>query len=140
LLDADKSQAELGRIIGVDQATISRLVSRVPVITRQTLRVLSLRRSLLASSKSSRALYTAPGLANAKAAGVPTYVAKVEQPAATVAKYLEIPIDVAPSTLHPVAARKSSPSGFETLSLSNARQQLLSCENSSGYSSNARMR
>ena len=28
LLDADKSQAEVGRILGVDQATISRLVSR----------------------------------------------------------------------------------------------------------------
>ena len=41
-------------------------------------------------------------------------------------KYLEIPVDVDANALAPVAYRKSPPSGFEALSLTNARQQYLS--------------
>jgi tyrosinase len=73
-----------------------------------------------------KSLYTVSNIATAKSAGVASFVAKVEQPAATVAKYLEIAVDVAPTALAPVAHRKSPSSGFEILSLSNARQLYLS--------------
>jgi len=43
----------------------------------------------------------------------------------TVAKYLEIPVDVDAAALAPVAARPSLPSGFEMLSLTAARQHYL---------------
>jgi tyrosinase len=49
----------------------------------------------------------------------------VTQPAATVAKYLEIPVDVDAAALAPVAARPSLPSGFEMLSLTAARLHYL---------------
>jgi tyrosinase len=58
-------------------------------------------------------------------AGIASYSASLTQPAATVAKYLEIPVDVDAAALAPVAARPSLPSGFETLSLTAARQNYL---------------
>lgn len=72
-----------------------------------------------------RNLYTVRDIAAAKTTGIASYTAPVQQPAATVAKFLEIPIEVAASALAPVATRKSPPSGFETLSLGNARQQYI---------------
>ena len=72
-----------------------------------------------------RSLYTVPDVAAAKLAGVAAYAAAVTQPAATVAKYLEIPVDVAASALAPVATRRSLSSGTETLSLENARRQFI---------------
>jgi tyrosinase len=73
-----------------------------------------------------KSLYRVPNLATAKQAGVAAFAAPVTQPAATAAKYLEIPVDVDAEALAPVAARKSLPSGFETLSLPAARQHYLS--------------
>ncbi|MDA9476873.1 hypothetical protein XI03_20760 [Bradyrhizobium sp. CCBAU 65884] len=61
----------------------------------------------------------------ARPAGIASYSAPVTQPAATVAKYLEVPIDVDAAALAPVAARPSLPSGFEILSLATARQHYL---------------
>ena len=68
-------------------------------------------------------LYVAPKGA-AKPAGISSYSTAVTQPA-TIAKYLEVPIEVDAAALAPVAARQSLPSGFETLSLPAARQQYL---------------
>jgi tyrosinase len=73
-----------------------------------------------------KSLYAVSNIATAKPGGVASYVAAVDKPAATVAKYLEIPVDVDASALAPVATRKSAPSGFESLSLTNARQQFIS--------------
>ena len=61
----------------------------------------------------------------ARPAGIASYSASVTQPAATIAKYLEVPVDVDAAALAPVAARPSLPSGFETLSLAAARQHYL---------------
>jgi tyrosinase len=69
-----------------------------------------------------RSLYTVPNVATAKLSGVAAFAAAVTQPAATVAKYLEIPIEVAASALAPVASRRSPSSGSETLSLESARR------------------
>ena len=68
-------------------------------------------------------LYVAPKGAT-KPAGISSYSTAVTQPA-TIAKYLEVPIEVDAAALAPVAARQSLPSGFETLSLPAARQQYL---------------
>jgi tyrosinase len=73
-----------------------------------------------------KSLYRVSNVATAKSAGIASYAAAVERPAGTVAKYLEIPVDVDANALTPVATRKSPPSGFETLSLTNARQQYIS--------------
>ena len=70
------------------------------------------------------ALWAMPNGA-ARPAGIASYSASVTQPAATIAKYLEIPVDVDAAALAPVAARPSLPSGFETLSLAAARQHYL---------------
>ena len=67
------------------------------------------------------ALLSAPRGAG-RPAGIASYSASVTQPAATVAKYLEVPVDVDAAALAPVAARRSLPSGVETLSLAAARQ------------------
>lgn len=72
-----------------------------------------------------KSLYATGNVVTAKPGGVATYGAAVDKPAATVAKYLEIPVDVDAAALAPVATRKSQPSGLEALSLSNARQQYL---------------
>jgi tyrosinase len=61
----------------------------------------------------------------ARPAGIASYSASVTQPAATIAKYLEVPVDVDAAALAPVAARPSLPSGFEMLSLAAARQHYL---------------
>lgn len=68
-------------------------------------------------------LYVTPR--GTKPAGVATYSASVTQGAATVAKYLETPVDVDAAALAPVVARQSLPSGLETLSLPAARQNYL---------------
>jgi tyrosinase len=73
-----------------------------------------------------RSLYPSSKVATAKPSGVASYAASVDKPAATVAKYLEIAVDVDASALAPVASRKSPPSGFESLSLTNARRQYIS--------------
>jgi tyrosinase len=77
-------------------------------------------------SEKFKSLYAVSNIATAKPSGVASYAASVDKPAATVAKYLEIPVDVDANALAPVASRKSPPSGFETLSLTNARQQYIS--------------
>jgi tyrosinase len=85
----------------------------------------SLASAVVGQSEKFKSLYTVSNLATAKPSGVASYAASVENPAATVDKYLEIPVDVDANALAPVAHRKSPPSGFEALSLSNARQQYL---------------
>lgn len=82
--------------------------------------------AIAAQSEKFRSLYATSNVATAKPAGVASYAASVTQPPATVAKYLEIPVEIDAGALAPVANRKSLPSGFETLSLSHARQQFLS--------------
>ena len=68
-------------------------------------------------------LYVSPK-GGAKPAGIASWSTEVTQPA-TIAKYLEVPVDVDAAALAPVASRASLPSGFETLSLPAARQQYL---------------
>jgi tyrosinase len=81
--------------------------------------------AVVAQYEKYKSLYASPNLATAKPAGIATYAAAVDKPAATVAKYLEIPVDVDAAALAPVATRKSQPSGLESLSLTNARQQYI---------------
>ncbi len=71
-----------------------------------------------------RSLYATSNVATAKAAGVVSYAAAV-QGAATVAKYLDIPVNVDAGALAPVASRKSLSSGLESLSLEDARQKYI---------------
>jgi tyrosinase len=82
--------------------------------------------AVVGQSDKFKSLYRVSNLATAKPSGVASYAASVDGPAATVAKYLDITVDVDANALAPVAHRKSQPSGFEALSLSNARQQYLS--------------
>jgi tyrosinase len=82
--------------------------------------------AIAAQSEKFRSLYATSNVAVARPAGVASYAASVTQPPATVAKYLEIPVEIDASALAPVATRKSLSSGLETLSLSHARQQFLS--------------
>ncbi len=81
--------------------------------------------AVVAQSDKYKSLYAVSNVATAKPSGVASYAASVNAPAATMAKYLEISIDVDANALAPVAHRKSPPSGFEALSLTNARQQYL---------------
>jgi len=67
-----------------------------------------------------RSIYAQPNLADVQAAGVTTYVAQNTQ-TATPAKYLDVPVDVAVSSVKAVANRQSPSSGLETLSLEKAR-------------------
>jgi len=69
-----------------------------------------------------KSLYAVPNVAVAKPSGVATFATAVTQPAATVAKYLEIPVDVAASALAPVATRRSASSGA---ALDGARRQFI---------------
>jgi tyrosinase len=71
-------------------------------------------------------LYAVSNVATANLSGVASFAASVDGPAATAAKYLEIPIDVDANALAPVARRRSPSSGLEVLSLTNARQQFIS--------------
>jgi tyrosinase len=73
-----------------------------------------------------KSLYTVSNVATANLSGVASFTASVDRPAATAAKYLEIPIDVDANALAPVARRRSPSSGFEFLSLTNARQGFIS--------------
>jgi len=82
--------------------------------------------AVVAQGEKFKSLYTVSNVATAKPAGVAAYAATVTQPAATVAQYLEVPVDVDAAALAPVANRKALPSGFETLSLPAARQHFLS--------------
>jgi tyrosinase len=81
--------------------------------------------AVVAQYEKYKSLYASSNLESAKPGGVATYGAAVDKPAATVAKYLEIPVDVDAAALAPVATRKSQPSGLESLSLTNARQQYI---------------
>jgi tyrosinase len=81
--------------------------------------------AVVGRSEKFKSLYAFANVATAKLSGVTTYAASVDGTAATVAKYLDIPIDLDANVLAPVAHRKSSPSGFEALSLATARQQYL---------------
>ena len=73
-----------------------------------------------------KSLYAVSNVATAKLSGVASFAASVDRPAATVAKYLEIPVDVDANALAPVVRRRSPSSGLEFLSLTNARQQFIS--------------
>ena len=73
-----------------------------------------------------KSLYAVSNVATANLSGVASFAASVDGPAATAAKYLEIPIDVDANALAPVARRRSPSSGLEVLSLTNARQQFIS--------------
>jgi tyrosinase len=77
-------------------------------------------------SEKFKSLYAVSNIAAAKSSGVASYAASVDAPAATAAKYLEIPVDVDAKALASVASRRSPSSGLETLSLTTARQQYLS--------------
>ncbi len=72
-----------------------------------------------------KSLYAVSNVAVAKPSGVATFAAAVTQPPATVAKFLEIPVDVAASALAPVATRRSQPSGSAMLGLRSARRQFI---------------
>jgi tyrosinase len=72
-----------------------------------------------------KSLYGVPNVTAVKTGGVATYSAQVTGQAATPAKYLEIPVDVDANALKAVVYRKSAPSGFETLSLTKARENYI---------------
>ena len=68
-----------------------------------------------------RSIYATPNLTEVKAAGIATFVAQNTQ-AATPAKYLEVPLEVAVDALKAVANRRLPSSGIVTLSLDKARE------------------
>src|SRR5205085_10754763 len=62
-------------------------------------------------------------LTTAQAAGITAFVAQNTE-TATPAKYLEVTVDIEATALNPIIAyRKPSPSGYETLNLTKAREQ-----------------
>src|SRR5262249_42571272 len=79
--------------------------------------------AVIAQHDKIRSIYAQPNLADVQAAGVTTYVAQNTQ-TATPAKYLDVPVDVAVSTVKAVANRQSPSSSLEkarTLAASGPR-------------------
>jgi tyrosinase len=79
--------------------------------------------AVVAQVEKLRSLYAVPNLTTAQAAGIAAFVAQNTE-TATPAKYLEVTVDIEATALNPIIAyRKPSPSGYETLNLTKAREQ-----------------